>query len=300
MKHFLVLLLLITGTLSLYGSSDDLTISKGTDQEVIAKLSPSVAQTDVWNNAKIEVSFSVPLDASSVQKNNIKLVHLSSKTNDHIDGTIDYDKFDNKVVYTPNGLLSEGVYEVEIKSLKADKAYKTTQIKEIKYRFYVPEVINGHQLPPEPDPVVNDSTLLGIDVNGNGVRDDVERAILKEYDEPKDRVALALAMQYAKAFQIIIKDPANGLKTKKYLNAGTYCYFYYSRLAGKYDDTIYFTKHNDPSKFLKPFQFNTEERIRAYFLYDAALSGKVYQLPPFDTYKSYCDFNASELMDGVE
>ncbi len=137
MKHFLTLLFLITGSISLYGSSDDLSISKGTDQDVIVLLSPSVAQTDVWNNAKIEVSFTVPLDASSVQKNNIKLTHLSSKTNDHIDGTIDYDKFDNKVIFTPSALLSEGVYEVEIKSLKADKAYKDVKINEVKYRFIV-------------------------------------------------------------------------------------------------------------------------------------------------------------------
>ena len=45
-----------------------------------------------------------------------------------------------------------------------------------------PEVINGFTLPPEPDPVINNSTLLGIDSNNNGVRDDVERVIVKEVD----------------------------------------------------------------------------------------------------------------------
>ncbi|MEN8146682.1 MAG: hypothetical protein ABFR02_03605, partial [Campylobacterota bacterium] len=58
-------------------TSDDLSKSKGTDQDVIVSLTPVPAQTDVWNNVKIEVSFNVPLDASSVQKNNIKLTHLS-------------------------------------------------------------------------------------------------------------------------------------------------------------------------------------------------------------------------------
>jgi hypothetical protein len=37
--------------------------------------------------------------------------------------------------------------------------------------------INGHRLPPEPDEALNNSTLLGIDTNNNGVRDDVERWI---------------------------------------------------------------------------------------------------------------------------
>ena len=33
------------------------------------------------------------------------------------------------------------------------------------------ETINGHTLPPEPDPKINNSTLLGIDSNNNGVRE---------------------------------------------------------------------------------------------------------------------------------
>ncbi|WP_373033122.1 Ig-like domain-containing protein [Sulfurovum sp.] len=288
MKHFLVLLLFITGSISLYGADDDLSISKGTDQEVIAKLSPTVAQTDVWNNAKIEVSFTVPLDASSVQKNNIKLVHLSSKTNEHIDGTIDYDKFDNKVVYTPSTLLSEGIYEVEIKSLKADKAYKTTQIKEIKYRFYVPEVINGHQLPPEPDPVVNDSTLLGIDANGNGVRDDVERHIIirfsKEVEFPKTKTAIAL--QYAKAYQFIMEnDPKNAFENKSYkkvdyaLDCKWYWYdeatkkFNLSSIEGSIAGTKFRLENKIYDNEYKEKLFNTKLRMKAYFYYNASLSG---------------------------
>ena len=39
------------------------------------------------------------------------------------------------------------------------------------------EIINGIQVPPEPDPIANNATLTGIDVNENGVRDDVERVI---------------------------------------------------------------------------------------------------------------------------
>lgn len=41
------------------------------------------------------------------------------------------------------------------------------------------EVINGITVPPEPAPSVNNATIVGVDLNGNGVRDDVERAIAK-------------------------------------------------------------------------------------------------------------------------
>ncbi|MDR1006934.1 MAG: hypothetical protein LBL65_00005, partial [Campylobacteraceae bacterium] len=44
------------------------------------------------------------------------------------------------------------------------------------------EVKHGYQLPPCPDPVKNDETLLGIDSNNNGVRDDVEIWIYNTYD----------------------------------------------------------------------------------------------------------------------
>lgn len=45
------------------------------------------------------------------------------------------------------------------------------------------EVINGISVPLEPDPTTNNATIMGVDSNGNGVRDDVERKIAKNYPE---------------------------------------------------------------------------------------------------------------------
>ena len=42
------------------------------------------------------------------------------------------------------------------------------------------EVINGITVPPEPAPAMNNATIAGVDVNANGVRDDVERALAKK------------------------------------------------------------------------------------------------------------------------
>ena len=41
------------------------------------------------------------------------------------------------------------------------------------------EFINGFPVPPEPDPILNNATIAGIDTNHNGVRDDIEREIAK-------------------------------------------------------------------------------------------------------------------------
>ena len=106
-----------------------------------------------------------------------------------------------------------------------------------------------YKLPPEPDPKINNSTLLGIDSNNNGVRDDVERWIYETYDEyipctyedydhimpdgsifeasrkvceenpiPYHPIVRAVAMQGARAAQIIIQEPEKAKETKKLLN----------------------------------------------------------------------------------
>jgi len=293
MRHVLALLIFITGITCLHASDSDLSISKGTDQAVIAQLTPSPAHIDVWNNAKVEVSFNVPIDASSVQKNNIKLVHLSSKTNDHIDGAISYDKYDNKVVFTPSTLLPVGTYEVEIKSLKADKAYKSAQIKEIKYRFFVPKVIHGHQLPPEPDPVVNNSTLLGIDVNNNDVRDDVEIWILNKYKD-KHPIHIDIAMQGARGFKLILEHAEKAKEIHYKATAYIDCESYYSNYAKYFNEPLLVTEEVSTEYYRKKIYFNTEKRKTRYIEYDKLLSGDSYTLPKIENLKSLCDFNTSK------
>lgn len=41
--------------------------------------------------------------------------------------------------------------------------------------------VDGTNLPPQPDPILNDMTVAGIDANTNGIRDDVELALFSEY-----------------------------------------------------------------------------------------------------------------------
>lgn len=284
MKRILLLVLTLLNSLALYGSDIDLCVSKGTGQEVVRHLSPSPSQTDVWNNAKIEVSLNLPLDPSSVQKNNIKLTYLSSRTNEHISGKLAYIETGNQVVFTPDSTLDEGVYEVEIKSLKSVKG-NNTHIDEIKYRFYVPKVLNGYQLPPEPDEKLNNSTLLGIDYNNNGVRDDVERYIIKRYaEDPKyPKIKTAIALQYAWASQKVLENPT--MESKKYIDDALDCQYYwadketekYTRGLSGFEKGKYYRKLkllNDP--VLKDKIYNTRARINQKFTFNAALSGNIF------------------------
>jgi hypothetical protein len=64
--------------------------------------------------------------------------------------------------------------------------------------------VMGKNLPP--DPGINaDKTIAGIDANNNGIRDDVELAVFKEY--PNSAKTRAVLLQYALALQMEFTQP---------------------------------------------------------------------------------------------
>src|SRR3989344_9299087 len=65
-------------------------------------------------------------------------------------------------------------------------------------KLTLPDVM-GCNLPPDPGAEA-DKTIAGVDVNDNGIRDDVELAIFKEY--PKSAKTRAVLLQYALALQM--------------------------------------------------------------------------------------------------
>ena len=68
------------------------------------------------------------------------------------------------------------------------------------------EVINGITVPPEPTPAVNNATVAGVDVNNNGVRDDMERAIANKVP---DKLQFASALKEASLLQKTLEKPTN-------------------------------------------------------------------------------------------
>jgi hypothetical protein len=192
------------------------------------------------------------------------------------------------------------------------------------------EVIHGHVLPPEPDPAVNNATLLGVDVNNNGVRDDVERWIYMTYDTytpcenrpievtlPDGKVVQAyeevcedqpvkyhkivseIAMQGARAAQIIIQEPEKARDTRKYVSAAIQCEVYFSVYASDYNETNFVPTSLDifTSPDFKSKQFNTVQRARAYAKYNMALSGGVYSAnETSQELREACDFDVDVLL----
>ena len=75
------------------------------------------------------------------------------------------------------------------------------------------EVINGISVPPEPDVTLNNATIAWVDVNNNGVRDDVERYIALQFWA--DTAKYESATNYVKAEQYMLSSN----RTDEYIRA---------------------------------------------------------------------------------
>ena len=290
MKNLLSIILLLTLSTLAFTKTIDLTKSKGTNQTTIVSLTPSLSQIDVDKDITIKAVFNIELDSKHVKKLDIKLKNLSTKKKKIIKGKVSYIPNEKTVSFKPNEALEVGYYEVEFKSLKTLKTKKHIKIKEIKYRFYVPEVINGHKLPPEPDQTLNDSTLLGVDLNNNGVRDDVERKIYLMHSKPLQQ---GLLMQRVRFYQLTLLKPlSEAQKTQKYVSREIDCQIYLGRI----DDEIGADEWMNVGDYFKNLTLNTKERVKKYLDYNIALSGGSYGSSPSDWNAEACDFNVTQII----
>ena len=151
--------------------------------------------------------------------------------------------------------------------------------------------VDGHRLPPEPDPKVNNATLLGVDVNHNGVRDDVERWIYEKYKN-KHPIYIDIAMQAARGYRLVLETPEKAKEIRLKVNGALFCGWYYKKDAYRYNDPTLVHERIDTKVFSK--YFNTKERSDTYWQYDRLLSGGVYDLPRSKQRKALCDFNTSK------
>ena len=150
---------------------------------------------------------------------------------------------------------------------------------------------NNYVLPPEPDPTVNNATLLGVDVNDNGVRDDVERWIYREYKD-KHPIYIDIAMQAARGYKLVLETPEKAKEITLKVNGALFCGWYYQNDAYMYNDPTLVNERIDTP--VKSKYFNTKERSDVYWQYDKLLSGGVYDLPRAKQRKALCDFNTSK------
>lgn len=79
-----------------------------------------------------------------------------------------------------------------------DQDKTNTQVEKIHSTKLTMDDVMGVNLPPDPG-IEADNTVVGIDANTNGIRDDVELAVFREY--PNSAKTRAVLLQYALALQ---------------------------------------------------------------------------------------------------
>ncbi len=155
-------------------------------------------------------------------------------------------------------------------------------------------IVDGHELPPMPDEKINNSTLLGIDVNHNDVRDDVERWIYEEYKD-KHPIHIDIAMQAARGYKKVLMMPERALAITEEVSSSIQCEWYYKYDAERYGDKILINDMLNRKYFRKKIYFNTKERYRVYLEeYDKRLSGHTFNLPSTQEEKKACHFDTSK------
>jgi len=241
---------------------------------------------------------SIALNKSNIQlnENNQTSISVSATYDDNstIDITDDTEWIINNssIVSIDKGTitpLSEGTTTLQAK-------YNNLTSTQISITVY--KEINGYKLPPEPDETLNNSTLLGIDVNNNGVRDDVEIYVIKRFakDPEFPKTKTALAMQYAWSAQKILENPT--MESSKFEDYALSCETYWINKKTKdmslLDDIKYSQKHSVfGDDEIKEKIYNTRIRVEQMFLYNAALSGNI--LTQEEDTLDKCQVNIDEL-----
>ena len=67
------------------------------------------------------------------------------------------------------------------------------------------ETINGIAVPPVPDATANRATVAGVDTDGSGIRDDVDRTLATEFGQ--NAAAHQVAVTFARTLQAALASP---------------------------------------------------------------------------------------------
>lgn len=150
-----------------------------------------------------------------------------------------------------------------------------------------PDDDTGVNLPPDPG-AEGKKTLLGIDTDGDGVRDDIQRYIYFTY--PDDKKLRSGLTYYAIEFQGVLKD-ANDREA---------AYIHANKMA-RHGECLFYLKGEesiDIRRALRAKILNTRERSMAYIKYSDNLGGRIISGAPQKEWKDSCSFDVDDTGGG--
>lgn len=171
---------------------------------------------------------------------------------------------------------------------KDSKKHKHNKRKSKNSKIYFSELplaltITAEPIPPDPGEA-GKTSLVGIDSDEDGLRDDIQRYIVLTYpDSQRTRLG---ATQYAKDLQEAILASNSQSRSKDAFRAtirSSAC------LAYVRDDDARLKRQ------LEAIAFNTEDRLNSYLLYRRLLEGDVYSFPSPGEWKATCQFDVDAM-----
>lgn len=144
-------------------------------------------------------------------------------------------------------------------------------------------------LPPDPGEA-GKQTLEGIDSDGDGLRDDVQRYIAIRF--PETPPTIAALQQFTRASQDFILKSSSSRSELTLIDEqrlrGLYC-LNYVRSAALQDDVLAAREVYDLIRDLKTVLLNTRDRAKAFFAADSKLSGSSSSLIDRTLWASQCE-----------
>lgn len=177
-----------------------------------------------------------------------------------------------------------GTYDgtIHLKQAVLGKPYKTIA-KPLPVKLTITEYV-GPVLPPDPGSE-GDQTLLGVDSDSDGVRDDIQRYI--QFTYPDDNLIRSALREYAKQYQILL--PTAGDREASFRNA--------KRLT-KDGNCVYAINRPEAWNMLRELRariLNTRERSVAYIQFSDSLGGKTTYLGDSSKWINDCRFDVEAV-----
>jgi len=150
-----------------------------------------------------------------------------------------------------------------------------------------------YTLPSSPNTKNNAKTIIGIDSNENGIRDDVEIWIYTKHEHPIER---AIFVQIAEAYQKVLVNHSD-LKVivdKEYKSIE--CETYWSLEAKDLGEAFYISSSRNLTHEIAEVILNTQDRMIAFDDYTLAQEEYENEVRNSFNLKSQCDFNAEVLL----
>lgn len=120
-----------------------------------------------------------------------------------------YKKWKKYIEWSHKKFKKSEKFETSLKVVQSDNhtSKEDKQVLHVKASDILPTIDGDDVIPPKPDQVLSDSTLLGIDMDGDGVRDDLELWVNQVTAVMDFRKALKQNLKYSRLVQQYSSDP---------------------------------------------------------------------------------------------